>query len=187
MEEDKYQKDEHTISALEGNIKALPFLIPVVLLFGIPFYLIWGFPFGQLTEFANSGMFRIVVNLAIFAAGIVLHELIHGLTWAVFSKNGLKSIRFGMLKPSMTPYCHCKEIMRVNDYRIGIIMPAIITGFIPSIIAIAIGNSVLLVFGMLFSIAAAGDFMVLWMLRKERNSLVKDHPSRIGYVVYKEA
>jgi hypothetical protein len=43
-----------------------------------------------------------------------------------------------------------------------------------------------LIFGIIFTIATAGDFMVLWMLRKEKSTLVFDHPSKIGFIVYKE-
>ncbi len=182
----KYSQQEHTISALEGNIKAIGFALPIILLFGIPFLLIWGSPSKELQEILHSDALQIGVNLAIFIIGIVVHELIHGIIWAIYTKNGIKSIKFGILKPSMTPYCHCKEMLWANQYRIGVIMPAIITGFLQSIIAIIIGNPYLLIIGIIFTIAAAGDFLVMWMLRKEHHSLVSDHPSKIGFIVYKE-
>lgn len=186
MDLDKYNKQEHTVSALKGNIMAIVFVLPIVILFGVPFYLLWGNPMKQLQEIIHSGIVRIVINLSIFIAGIVLHEIIHGLTWASFSRQGLKSIKFGILKTSMTPYCHCKEILKVNHYKVGVIMPAIITGFLPSIFSIIIGNPLLLIFGIIFTISATGDFMVLWMLRKEKNNLVCDHPSKIGFISYQE-
>lgn len=186
IDNSKYRKQEHTITALEGNLKAIAFVLPIILIFSIPFYLFWGNPLKHLQEITHYGIVRIVINLSIFIVGIVLHEIIHGLTWASFSRLGLKSIKFGILKTSMTPYCHCKEILKVNHYKIGVIMPAIIMGCIPSILSIITGNPILLIFGIIFTIAAAGDFMVLWMLRKENNTLVCDHPSKIGFIVYKE-
>ena len=186
IDNSNYSKQEHTITALEGNLKAIAFALPIILIFAVPFYLIWGNPLKQIQEIIHSGFARIVFNLSIFIVGIVLHEIIHGLTWALFSKQGLRSIKFGILKTSMTPYCHCSEILKVNQYKIGVIMPAIILGFIPSIFSIITGNPIVLIFGIIFTIAAAGDFMVLWMLRKEKNTLVCDHPSKIGFIVYKE-
>jgi hypothetical protein len=35
--------------------------------------------------------------------GIILHELIHGITWAKYTKDGFKSIRFGVLWKFLTP------------------------------------------------------------------------------------
>jgi hypothetical protein len=36
-----------------------------------------------------------LVLLLINYIGIILHELIHGITWAKYTKDGFKSIRFG--------------------------------------------------------------------------------------------
>jgi len=37
----------------------------------------------------------------------------------------------------------------------------------------------------LFTIAAGGDFIVLWILRKtDSNNLVEDHPTRAGCFIY---
>ena len=182
----EYNKQEQTITALNGNLKAIVFILPIILLFGIPFYLIWGNPMKLLQDLFHSGILRIVINLSIFILGLIVHEFIHGITWAVFSNHGLKSIKFGILKPSMTPYCHCNEILKVNQYKTGVIMPVIITGFLPSVLSLFIGNPILLIFGIIFTIGAAGDFIVLWMLRKEKNNLVCDHPSKIGFIVYKK-
>jgi hypothetical protein len=67
--------------------------------------------------------FIVLIALTI---GIILHEL-HGITWAKYTKDGFKSIRFGVLWKFLTPYCHCKEPL-VKHYIIGGIMPAIVLG-----------------------------------------------------------
>ncbi|MEK9603615.1 MAG: DUF3267 domain-containing protein, partial [Flavobacteriaceae bacterium] len=123
----------------------------------------------------------------ILILGIVLHELIHGITWAKFSKEGFKSIKFGVLWKMLTPYCHCKEALNVRQYIIGAITPAIIMGIVPSIIAIMIGNFELLIFGMFFTMAAGGDFLIINLIRKENSSdLVQDHPSEVGCYIYRK-
>lgn len=58
--------------------------------------------------------------------GIVLHEAIHGLTWALFVKERLRAIKFGIFKEYLTPYCHCKGFLRLKHYILGAIMPAIL-------------------------------------------------------------
>lgn len=119
--------------------------------------------------------------------GIVLHELIHGITWAKFAKEGFKSIKFGVLWKMLTPYCHCKEALNVKQYIIGALTPAIVMGIVPSIIAIIIGDFGLLIFGMFFTMAAAGDFLIINLIRKENSSdLVQDHPSEVGCYIYRK-
>ena len=45
----------------------------------------------------------------------------------------------------------------------------------------------LLILGVLFISAASGDFMVVWILRKESlNSFVQDHTSEPGCFIYKK-
>ena len=68
-------------------------------------------------------------------AGIVVHELIHGLTWAYFAKKGFKSIRFGVFWEMLTPYCHCSEPLTVRQYCIGALMPLVVLGIIPLVLA----------------------------------------------------
>jgi hypothetical protein len=47
------------------------------------------------------------------------------------------------------------------------------------------GNGWLLCFGLLFLIAASGDFLVLWLMRDiPADWMVEDHPHRAGCVVY---
>jgi hypothetical protein len=42
-------------------------------------------------------------------------------------------------------------------------------------------------FGIFFTMAAFGDFMIIFMLLKEnKNSLVLDHPSEVGCYIYRE-
>ncbi|MGQ0828185.1 MAG: DUF3267 domain-containing protein [Bacteroidota bacterium] len=119
--------------------------------------------------------------------GIVLHELIHGIVWSRFTKDGFRSIKFGVLWKMLTPYCHCKEPLKVSQYITGVIMPAIILGVVPAIISIVIGNIGLLVFGIFFTMVAVGDFLIINLLRKEnKDSLVLDHPSEAGFFIYRK-
>jgi uncharacterized membrane protein YvlD (DUF360 family) len=95
-------------------------------------------------------------------------------------------MKYGVIWKWLTPYCHCKEPLLVKEYIIGALMPAIILGFIPSIMAIFTGNITLILFGLFFTMAAGGDFMIINILRKEAmDSLVQDHSSKIGCYIYR--
>lgn len=191
QELENYRKEKLTIDLVWANVFGVLILIPIGLLFGLPFYFIWK-PQLDIKQYLDSagplgaGLgFLLIFEILIL--GIVLHELIHGIIWAKFAKEGFKSIKFGVLWEMLTPYCHCKEALNVRQYIIGAIAPAIILGIIPTIIAIITGNLGLLIFGMLFTMAAGGDFLIINLIRKESSSdLVQDHPSEAGCFIYRK-
>ncbi len=186
---DNYRQEELTINAWKAQLSSILYFLPFLLLFGLPYFQIWG----NNTTFENFrtsilylGQWTTVIIFSSIVIGIVLHELIHGLTWSIFAKNGLKSMKYGVIWKWLTLYCHCKEPLLVKEYIIGALMPAAILGFIPSILAIFTGNIALILFGLFFTMAAGGDFMMINILRKESmNSLVQDHPSKIGCYIYR--
>ena len=186
-------KKELTMGAGEANIYALVFLIPLILILGFPYYYRWPEQFTiekiknylearELLTIANIG-----IGIAILVAGVIVHELLHGLAWGMFAKGGWKSIKFGIIWKYVTPYCHSSEPLSVKEYRIGTFLPAVILGFIPSIIAIFVGSLGLMAFGFFFSFAAGGDFLILWLLRNEKASaLVQDHPDKVGCFIIRQ-
>ncbi len=188
---ENYKKEKLTINLVWANIFGFLIIIPIVIIFGLPYYFIWR-PELDIKNFMDKisphgAIINLFIIFIILIFGIVLHELIHGITWAKFAKAGFKSIKFGILKEMLTPYCHCKEPLKVKHYIFGAITPAIITGIIPAITAIFTGNLWLLIFGMFFTMAAAGDFMIINLLRKEnKNDLVQDHPSEAGCFIYRK-
>jgi hypothetical protein len=184
---------ELTMTAGEANKHALVFVIPIILLLGVPFYFLWlrDFTLETLIGFFQNNRyllrFGILWSLNILFAGIVLHELIHGLTFLIFCKKGFKSIEFGILWKYLAPYCHCKEPLPIRPYIIGALMPAIVLGFIPAGYGLLTGKFIPLVFGLIFSIASGGDFLIVWLLRGQpKDSLVLDHESKVGcYILEK--
>lgn len=168
---------EYTIDMGKVNLWVFIMIFPILLLFLLPFLLIWNF------ELLGLGkVILIKYGFIIVLLGIVLHELLHGITWALYATKGFKSIRFGVNWKWLAPYCHCKEPLKARHYAIGGLMPLVVMGIIPVIIALVIGNAVLLVFGIVFTWAAGGDIISICMLRKiNRNTLVFDHPDKIGF------
>lgn len=70
---------------------------------------------------------------------------------------------------------------------VGAVMPGILIGVFPAIASLFNGSLMLLILGVIFISAAAGDFMVMWILRKESmESLVQDHPSEPGCFIYRK-
>ncbi len=183
---DKPENKEITMETGTAHLYVLFMIIPVALLFLAPYYVFWKEHLDQrylLKAVQHFHQYKFVY-LLVLGVGIILHELIHGITWALFCKNGWKSIRFGMQWKYFAPYCHCDEYLMMLHYRLGSIMPAVVLGFIPFILSLITGNIGFLIFGILFSVTAGGDLIILWMLKGFRKDvLVLDHPDKLGCVV----
>lgn len=178
-----YVKREVALSSTKAHLYGLISIVPLLIILGLPFWILWEERI-TLKSFVAAIPQPVVLFLVIIG-GIVLHELIHGVTWSFFCKTGLKAIRFGIMWKSLTPYCNCLERLKIKQYIVGGIMPAVTMGFLPSIYSIITGNLTLFLVGFFFAFAASGDFVIIWMLRKEnKNSFVLDHPKKIGCYVF---
>jgi len=185
--EDNYTKEEIIVNIVWANIFGVIVLIIAILLFGIPFYSLWH------EKIINIQKIMAIKNFAIYLlllfSLIFIHELIHGIFFIIFTKNKLKSIKFGFMsaKKLFTPYCHCREKLKIRHYRIAIIMPLIIMGIIPTITSIIIGNIFLLFWGIICIMAACGDILIfIKTLKQKRDSWVFDHPTEAGFYIYKK-
>jgi hypothetical protein len=191
---ENYQKEKLTIDLGWANVFALILLVPVILVFVLPYYLVWESQFSaqNLKHLfsdlsAGNAMAETAIAFGAVLMGLVIHELIHGIIWAIFAKSGFKAIKFGIFWKTITPYCHCKKPLMVYEYILGAIMPAIVLGIIPAILAIVVGNIKILSFGAFFTMAAAGDFLIIHQLRNEKKGdMVLDHPSEAGCYVYRK-
>jgi hypothetical protein len=183
---DKYTKEELTVNIMKAQMSPLLYFIPFALLFGVPYYLLW-------IDDTNLDFVKIMgkqfkgYGILILCIGIIIHELLHGLTWSFFAKSGFKSIKFGIVLKWLTPYCHCKEPLLVKHYIIGALIPGLVLGIIPTAISIFNGNPYLFGYGLIFTLTAGGDFMMINIIMKEsKDALVQDHPSKIGCYIYRE-
>ncbi len=125
--------------------------------------------------------------LVYVVAGILLHELLHGIGWVIFGGKSFRSLQFGVLWKYLSPYAHCKEPVKVRGYRAGIILPGVIVGILPGIYGIVAGQFGWVLFGIIFTWGAIADFVMWWILRKlPPDSQVIDHPEKVGCYVLKK-
>ena len=129
-----------------------------------------------------------LILLAVLVVLIVAHELIHGACWSLFTPRHFRDIEFGIMKPSMTPYCACLVPLKRGQHIFGTVMPLVVLGIIPMIVGIAIGNSGVLFIGIVMSASAAGDILIIKNLLAYKSSarevVYMDHPTEAGGVVF---
>ncbi|MCP4723804.1 MAG: DUF3267 domain-containing protein [bacterium] len=190
---------EITMSGLKVNIYAVVLFLPVI--FGITwmYHYIWERTFFDLSKNLyqiksllnlpfSDNIQTIVIGLFIFMIGVVLHELLHAITCAVYGKKNFKSFEFGIIWKALAPYAHCKEPLTMKVYRIVIIMPGLILGIFPAIAGIALGNDLISLYAMIFTGVAGGDVIMFWKLRNlDAKILVQDHPDKIGCYIIDES
>ena len=184
LKKEGYEKTDLTVSILKANILALVTAAPFVIFFFVLFILR-----GDNKWFDYETITENVIVLVAFIISIPIHELIHGITFSLFSKNGWKDIDFGVVWSSLTPYCTCATPVSKKGYYLSILMPCIILGIIPSIIAVITGYYSILLYGLIMILAAGGDLLIAWLIFKNKTKnecIYLDHPTDCGVLKFEK-
>ena len=172
-----------SVSALSANLYAIPIVLISILCTVCPFVLIWDWQ--TFTRGFLSIYLALPYFIAAFILGSFLHEVLHAVGFLIFGKLKISQVKIGIIWKFITPYAHCRVPLKASVYRIALLLPAVLLGIIPSIVAIIIGKSWLLIYGTIFTVLAGGDILIFWIIKKVKsNELVKDHPEQCGcYII----
>ena len=174
-------KRDLSVSMAQANVIVLFISLPVVILQLVLFLLLHGVE--GLKPTWSTALLIIAVLL-----GIVIHELIHGISWMIFGRKPFSSIKFGVQWKTFTPYAHLKEPVQVNAYRLGAFLPGFILGILPYGLSLLSGNGDLFWFSLVHTSAAGGDWLILWLIRSVKAGMqVEDHPTNAGCYVLEES
>ena len=130
----------------------------------------------------------LVVLIVLISCLIILHELIHGITWAIFAKNHFHAIDFGIVWSTLSPYCTCFEPLKKWQYLLGTAMPTLVLGGGGAAAAV-MTNQLLLFFAAEYMIlSGGGDFQLILrsILTDKRESLYCAHPYECAFVVFEK-
>ena len=184
LSQEGYKKIDLTISIVKANLFVFLLAIPVVAI-GVLLFA-WKNPISLLTPNPRGSLLFIVLFIVL----IVAHELVHGLTWSVYAEHHFKDIDFGFMKEYLTPYCTCSTPLPKRQYIMGALMPCIVLGIIPTVIGILLGSSLLFWIGIIMTLSAGGDIMIVCKLvafKEQSDSkevLIYDHPTQAGSVIF---
>lgn len=187
MSEKGYREEDLTVSIGKANVMALVYALPIIAVLLVSFCLLNK---GAIAAYvsADTALLEIFISLLVFVALIVVHELVHGLTWACFTSNGWKAISFGFIAKYLTPYCTCNQPLKKGQYLTGTLMPTILLGIAPCIVAIFIGSVSVFGVGALMILAGGGDLTIsvnLLSFRPKSNEVLYiDHPYKVGLVAF---
>jgi hypothetical protein len=170
-----------SVSMLRANVAALVIAIPVAILQLTLFVFLHG---SQQVIITTAVLLNVLLFFVVLLVSAIAHEFIHGLTWKILGKNSSVVVSYGIQWKTLTPFAHLEGPIEVNIYRLGGFMPGFVLGILPYFFGLLLGNSVLFWFGVFHTMAASGDWLILWLLRDVKGGrLVVDHPSRAGCYV----
>lgn len=179
-------RKELSISTLKAQLLSVVVGFPLGGLQAAVFGLVWGA--ARLTDaFEAAFSEKTGWTLLVILAGILSHELLHGLGWILASRKGWEAVSFGFQLKTLTPYAHIDGKLTVRAYRVGTAFPLLALGLLPWVAALLLGNPYLNLFGLVFTMISAGDLMALWLIRRAKgDQIVQDHPSRVGVYFYSD-
>lgn len=184
MENKGYVRKDITISLVAANVLAIVVMMPFILLMGGIYFLVNS---DVKMVFGTSDTLIIIGGMLVL---LVVHELIHGITWSRFTPNGMKDIDFGFVISSFTPYCTCSQPLLRWQYIIGLAMPTLILGFGLALLAAFTHIGILLGIAELMILGGGGDFIILIKMILHKSSgkdmLYFDHPYECGFVTFEK-
>ena len=179
LAQDGYTQKELVVSSGKANIVGplygLALAFPLILLLIV---------FHKPGSFGGSMTFgRYLGFVAAILVAIPVHELIHGLTFCLFTKGKFKSISFGFNRQALAPYCTCTEALTKRQYLAGLLAPCLLLGVLPGVAAVILDSIWILLFSAVMLMSAGGDLLIARLLLRHKaagEALYIDHPTKIG-------
>lgn len=176
-----YTQTQKTISMGKANLYSIIVMGPSAVIAYLIYSYVWRGTYLHENPIKLYPLYFLIAYIVL----IIFHELVHGFVFHFFCENKWKSIKFGIIKKYLMPYCHCEEALQLMHYRLGTIAPLIVTGILPYVIALISDNFILMLISLPMIVGAGGDITILLLLRNEKNNvLVLDHETLCGCTVY---
>lgn len=141
----------------------------------------WGMPSPRAAIADLEWWMPFIVPITALAA-IPVHEALHYIGFRLAGAPRT-SIRFGF-DPNVGPYCACRAPLRLRGYILAVVLPVIVLGGLPLLLAMGTGRLSITAFSALQVLFAGGDFVALRLaLREAGNPWVRDAEHGIGFDV----
>lgn len=173
-----------TISVGELVSRLGRWIIGTMLIVAVPFGVFNGWttlvppPLGA--DFLGDVALGVLILIGVYTLSVPVHEGLHALGM-VATGTPTSSITFGAKWRQGIVYIHCDRPMSLRAYRFTLLLPVVVTGFLPAVAGIAIGSHWIAVYAALMIVSAVGDMEMVWRLRDlPGETLVRDHPDELG-------
>ncbi len=182
MQQKGYKTKDMIINIQQANYLGILSMLPFMILTFLIYRNVNGFDLEGISLVFAVAVFLIFLCLAI------LHELIHGITWGIFAKSHFRSIDFGIIWSSFSPYCTCSEPLGKWQYLLGAAMPTLILGGVAAVIAVMTNQLLLFFLAEFMILSGGGDFLIILKIllyrTNKKECVYCDHPYECGLVVF---
>lgn len=114
---------------------------------------------------SRHGLSALTLLAVLAIAVVVVHELVHGVTYVVVGSHPPTELEVGLAPYWLAIYVRPTVPLRARAYRLGLAAPGVIAGGLPGIIGIMTGDAVLAAVGMYGVLITAADVATLVELR----------------------
>lgn len=152
-----------------GTLIALPF---VALAGGL--YRVFLLDRAVLTDYSS------LILLVVIVVSLPLHELFHGLGWALAGQLEKDKIKF-LFQHGM-PMCSCRAVLSTKAYLTGVLLPFLVLGG-GSIVFLIIYPGTISVLAALVNLLLPGaDLLIAWKILRSGATKIADNPNQAGFV-----
>lgn len=173
--------EERTLEIEDVMRRAIPASLWMALVTLVPYVALYGFPWPD-----SAGLFfaRLFLFIIAYLVGIIIHELLHIVAMLLFGRVPLRSITWGHRLREGVLYVHSSEPMSAGAYRGVLVLPGIVTGIVPAVAGVVVGNFWITFYGWVMMTSAIGDIEVLRLMRGLPGDVrVQDHPEEVGLLI----
>ena len=130
--------------------------ILAILLFVIMMVVVYfvGYDFSDITDY------NLLVLFILMFVWLMVHEVIHGIGFALFKEVNKKNIVFGMALEKGVFYCMCKQKISKKVIFTSLLFPVTIIGIITMILGIIINNGMLVYLSIFNIVGSIGDIVM---------------------------
>jgi len=184
---DKYNITEKFMTARKANFLSFLVLLPLYII-GVVIYV-------SQRDYANIFATLLkptfLLELFILLFGIVLFiaaaMLVKALLLSVFSEGKMASMKLKLISETQKPYCSLKEPIKIWQEQFCLAVYILIAGIAPYIVALIIGDFLVVLASFICMFFAGTDILFLFILfGKKRGAYVLDFDGIILYRVYEE-
>lgn len=110
--------------------------------------------------------FNILIFIVLIFMWLVLHELLHGIGFALFKEVDKKNITFGMFLEKGVFYCMCKQKINKKVILTSLLFPVTFIGVVTLIVGMVVNSFLLVYLSVLNIVSSIGDIvMTIYFLR----------------------
>lgn len=177
-----YREKDVTFSSGKATVFGVLYALPFITILGLAYR----FLLLERAHLLETGVLSFyIMFIAIIVVSVAIHELLHGIGWAISSGKGWQAVRFNI--HAMMPSCACKTALKKKSYLAGVLAPFVVLGLGSALFLFVYPGTVSFLTIMVNFVAVGADLLIAVRVVKEDNCLIADHPTKAGYIAfYKE-